>query len=530
MNGWNQKSNALQSFLGLFLQSTHTPYQVIDTLAQLGISVSADTISMVVHSLSKESHNSLERLGWSLLAAYAYDNFDVDLKSNVPTVEKSNDSLKHLTLGLMFPLVHGVTLNDLKCSEELWRKSALNLQADEPNSPSKLAWWDLLKLHPKQLDPDSRLSHHDRFNSWLFLVDLCTSGPEYFRQFRSMIQDPQPIEQIPTVKTPIYAAHAMDINNSTVSGNIQAVIELLAQGGIADPTTVLEESVDSDSPDISEYVILVHGDLGTGERLQATQLCRSIECTSWNRLQHIIFIPSLFHLKMACADALWRCFISPMAAREDETSLMHNVAQLCPKETGIYTTKPGFRRIHKLVGHAGTCRRLDCWRVHTAKKGRYNGLEDFASSKPTLDDLQTMANEICRTYVANHQLDRMCRKHESERNLQFENALLLNKYFLLYEELSYAMNSGDIGRVETCIVSWIPILKAIGKHKYASHMTNFLFNVHFVYPLGVWHGVRYHMLINPTSRPRKWRAVDWCVELNNLFTKVIIFMFLKYNL
>lgn len=32
---------------------------------------------------------------------------------------------------------------------------------------------------------------------------------------------------------------------------------------------------------------------------------------------------------------------------------------------------------------------------------------------------------------------------------QFENALLLNKYFLLYEELSYAMNSGDIGRIET---------------------------------------------------------------------------------
>lgn len=45
------------------------------------------------------------------------------------------------------------------------------------------------------------------------------------------------------------------------------------------------------------------------------------------------------------------------------------------------------------------------------------------------------------------------------------------------------MNSGDIACVETCIVSWILILKAIGKHKYASHMTNFLYNVHFVYPL-----------------------------------------------
>ncbi|KIK79486.1 hypothetical protein PAXRUDRAFT_161206 [Paxillus rubicundulus Ve08.2h10] len=28
------------------------------------------------------------------------------------------------------------------------------------------------------------------------------------------------------------------------------------------------------------------------------------------------------------------------------------------------------------------------------------------------------------------------------------------------------------------------------------------------------------MLVNPNSKALKWRAVDWCVELNNLFTKV----------
>lgn len=272
----------------------------------------------------------------------------------------------------------------------------------------KHAWWDLLKLplHPESPGLDSKLSRRDRFNSWMFLHDLCTYGP--------------------LVKTPIFAARAMDVNNSTVSGNIQAVTDLLAQGGIGDP-------------DVSEYVILIHGDLGTGEQLQAAQLRRSIESTSWNRLQHVVFIPGLFHLKMACADVLWRCFVQPLAAREDETSLMRDIAQLHPKETGIYTTKPGFRRMHQLIGHAGICRRLDCWRVHAETKGRFSDLQAFALSKPTLDDLKKMADEIACTYV------------------EFENALLLNKYFLLYEELSYAMNHGDIGRTETCTVSWIPI-------------------------------------------------------------------------
>ncbi|KIJ09487.1 hypothetical protein PAXINDRAFT_17429 [Paxillus involutus ATCC 200175] len=325
MQGINQKSNTLKSLLGFFLQSVHAPSKVIDTLAHLSISISADAINMA-----------------SLLASYAYDNFDVDLKSQVPTAEKSNDSLKHLTSGLLFPLVHGVSVDDLKCSEELWKKSTLNLWVDEGDLPRKRTWRDLVNLHPEPPEHSrSKLSCHDRFNSWLFLSDLCAYGPEYFRQFKSALRDPVTVEQIPLVKTPILAARAMDINNSTVSGNIRAVIDLLGQGGVSDPSSLSGDET-NDSPDISPHVVLVHGDLGTGEHLQAAQLRRSIESTPWRRFQHAIFIPGLFHLKMACADALWRCFIYPPAAREDKTSLMRDVVELWPKETGIYISKPGF--------------------------------------------------------------------------------------------------------------------------------------------------------------------------------------------
>ncbi|KIK73985.1 hypothetical protein PAXRUDRAFT_176967 [Paxillus rubicundulus Ve08.2h10] len=276
-----------------------------------------------------------------------------------------------------------------------------------------------------------------------------------------------------------------------------------------------------DSPDISEHVILIHGDLGTGEQLQAAQLRRSIESTPWNRFQHVIFVPGLFHLKMACADAIWQCFIQPPTAREDSTSLMHDIAQLRPKETGIFCSKPGFHRMHQLIRHAGACRRLDCWRAFVKSKNpRFKDLETFAKSEPDFESLKEMANEVAHLYIANHCLKRTRRRRDTSCNLQHENALFLNKYFLLYEELSYAMNVGDIGRVETCIVSWIPILKAIGKHKYATHMTTFLLNVHFMYPEGLKQAIRYHILVNPTGRKAKWRAVDWCVKLNNLFTKV----------
>jgi hypothetical protein len=95
-------------------------------------------------------------------------------------------------------------------------------------------------------------------------MDLCTHGPQYFHQFKSEIPPPEVIEEIPLHKTSITAARAMDINNSTVSRNICAVTDLLAQGDIFDPV-----SSNLESPDISQHIVLIHGDLGTGERLQA---------------------------------------------------------------------------------------------------------------------------------------------------------------------------------------------------------------------------------------------------------------------
>ncbi|KIK74880.1 hypothetical protein PAXRUDRAFT_174407 [Paxillus rubicundulus Ve08.2h10] len=87
----------------------------------MGISVSVDAINAAVRSLSAESHRAIQSLGRTLLAAYAYNNFDVN-----HTAEKSTELLKHLTSGLLFPLAHGVKTEDLRCSKELWEKLPLN--------------------------------------------------------------------------------------------------------------------------------------------------------------------------------------------------------------------------------------------------------------------------------------------------------------------------------------------------------------------------------------------------------------------
>ncbi|KAI0342885.1 hypothetical protein BDW22DRAFT_1306439, partial [Trametopsis cervina] len=71
------------------------------------------------------------------------------------------------------------------------------------------------------------------------------------------------------------------------------------------------------------------------------------------------------------------------------------------------------------------------------------------------------------------------------RDQQYENTLILQEYSLLYEELVYAMNHSNIGRVEACFLPWICLFKATGKHKYAKHLMKYLTKVHFEFPEGL---------------------------------------------
>jgi len=480
----NRKCNALQSVLGIFLHSTNVPEKAIQVLAHMGISVSVSSLHRAIHSLSCETYENIRKMGQTLLVAYAYDNFDIDFSTHLSTIEKAKDTLTHLTSGCLIQLDHNVTLEDLRCSNLLWERSPLNHTIPRHLLPPQRSFFDLLSLHPEP-DHPSGLTRCQRFFKWKFLTDLCDNGPKYFCQFGHEIPSPEAIEQIPIRKMRHAPARAMDINQSRVSGNIQAISALLTQGGVGDPEDNAPEG--SDVVDVSPYVVLIHGDLGTAERVVSLLECRSLEGTPWRRFQYVVFVLGLFHLKMACADALWRIFIEPRSAWEDPNGLMHLIAIHRPRETGLIGSHPGFRRMHDVIVQEGIAFRLDAWRVEAQKRDPlFSTLEAFAASSPSLELLKEMAHVLAIEYVKTDEaVARMQQNPETTRDQQHENILLLQHYFLLYEEISFAMNEGDIGRVETLFPPWICLFKATGKHKYATHMVKFLTDIHFMYPPGL---------------------------------------------
>ncbi|KAH9911404.1 uncharacterized protein B0H18DRAFT_892881, partial [Fomitopsis serialis] len=271
---------------------------------------------------------------------------------------------------------------------------------------------------------------------------------------------------------------------------------------------------------LDDHVVLIHGDLSTLERVRSVLGSRALEKTQWRRLQFVVIIPGIFHGVMACTDGIWRTYLKDKRSHMDPSSTLHHAGIFRPQDTGKMKKNPPFRMVHDLIKHDSVAHRLDIWRAEVScRLPESNTLEKWAETKPNWDNIVTMSECMVMRYVAQpgfkRHPDTIC------RDIVFENSQLRQRDYLLYEETTYAMNHGDIGRLETCFVTWIYIWKATGKNKYATYLGDFIKDVHFVYPERLRRAIRLNWLCNLRGLPDTFRAIDWVVELNNLYTKHI---------
>jgi hypothetical protein len=260
----NQKCNALPSMLGLFCHSTNALELVIETLAHAGLSISLSSIHNMVNLLLTKSVDNIRSLAQTLTVLFAYDNFDMEFKSYSPTIEKHEDSLKHATSAIIFPLI-STSMQDLMCSDELWRTNPINSYIQNYQKQPLRGLESLLPISTK-LSP----SVHIRILAWHFWHALITHY-EPFKTYQIKLEGPEIINQIPLTKTEYVPYCAIDINQSTANGQCNILQKLYEQGGIG---SIL------DNPrvcDISSLVQLVHGDLHTRELIEVTKWLCSIE-------------------------------------------------------------------------------------------------------------------------------------------------------------------------------------------------------------------------------------------------------------
>ncbi|KAG1839243.1 hypothetical protein F4604DRAFT_1885308 [Suillus subluteus] len=274
----NERCNYLQGILG---------EKVNETLAHAGLSISISSIHSAVQSVSDQTSARIRHAVRSLQSAFAYDNFDMDFKTKQPTLEHRSNFVS-ATSATVMPLfgvnsadqLYSLPLNpphplfiELKSMMQLHKDNTYNQQ---PNPTRPSPWQEAFAWHIQEI-----LVHHG----------------QHFHHFEKELGELALVDCIPLHKTEQVPCCAMNIKQSTTDGNVVVMENLLHQGGIGDPNSS-EFDKDHDI-DMSEHVILVHGDLLTKERLNTVSDSRRIETTPKNRLQYVVFLPGLFHYKMA---------------------------------------------------------------------------------------------------------------------------------------------------------------------------------------------------------------------------------------
>ena len=145
MQSTNWKCNSLVCIIGLFCHSTSVLELLIEMLAHTGFSISLTAIHDMINSLSHKAHEKLKHMSESLLASFVYDNFEMDFKSWMPTVEKPDSMMTHTMSALAFPLAHSVLPDDLKCSSELWETDPNNLHAEDRAKHPQRSWMHVMQ-------------------------------------------------------------------------------------------------------------------------------------------------------------------------------------------------------------------------------------------------------------------------------------------------------------------------------------------------------------------------------------------------
>ncbi|KAJ3824469.1 hypothetical protein F5880DRAFT_1480156, partial [Lentinula raphanica] len=182
---------------------------------------------------------------------------------------------------------------------------------------------------------------------------------------------------------------------------------------------------------------------------------------------------------------------------------------------------PSFQSMHDAIHHVVWTDILQCFTHEVKLQYGFETLSAFGESKPSWDEVVKLSEQIVSKYLPGRHFNQRKQKPATERDFVFENLVIRNRDGLMYLGFSQAINYGDVGRILQLFPYLIATFAAVGKHKYATHMTRFLTDLNRRYPPALREAVLQNWLFNSKGTPDGFRPFDWLQEFNNLYTKAI---------
>lgn len=409
------------------------------------------------------------------LLANVYDNINMMFKIAEQILGRS-DSQQNGTCATAFEL-YGASLDDMKTADVL----------ESFVKAPPLAIEDMLLSDQENTDLSARLEH-------TVLRIVAAYGGERFARFRNQIDATLPVteDKIPVHKTAIYPLPAMNIDESSTTGNADVLAKIFKN-----------LDLDMNSPEFTRYVKVVSGDQLSIARIRSLVQNRAGHETLGRSFLWALCMPGLFHYKMAATHGLLELHYGTQSQSDPGSLVNHNTS--LNRKPIVLTSFPPFRTARDLIFVSLYARVLHCLLLVSG----CDSLDVYAS-KTSFADLQAHAKAVVAQYANAQVAQRVREKREEERRAWeaarqeqvpsqgpeddtekfvpkegdevLENAILYMRDGLVMREYNDAVKSGDSGRVVTVLKLWALAFRGSGRTKYAYEMLHLIHNLTHVWP------------------------------------------------
>ncbi|KZV86531.1 hypothetical protein EXIGLDRAFT_680976 [Exidia glandulosa HHB12029] len=331
-------------------------------------------------------------------------------------------------------------------------------------------------------------------------------GEDRFTHLRDSVaeKDPHDEHQLAAHKTTIYPLQTMDIDESTITGNIDVVSAIKVQLGF-----------DTSAPEYEDRVQLFFGDQLTVDRQRSVISARAGHESGAEGWRWAKPIPALFHTDMAAVACV---LTAHWGEPRNPTSLQfHN--NVLNRKPIVLSSMPPFRVCRSLISVSIHARVLHCLL-------EVSGEPDLAAcgeATKTYERLHSHAVKIYRTYasIGNVATLRSQRRKGGRGDKVFENATLFMRDGLGLRTFERLIRAGRSGHILLAL-KWLAMMfKAGGHPKYAREMLYLIHHLFRVWPKKLRDLVLKNWLVNTTGTKDGWIALDHMQEHLNFWVKRI---------
>ncbi|KAF9425008.1 hypothetical protein BGZ76_003463 [Entomortierella beljakovae] len=473
----SQKSNYLQTLMGLFLYSTECHKDVINVLSNSGLSVSYTTIHNAVNSLHEDAVKTIKKSIREFPCALIYDNINI---ANRKGDQRSNnrDSFDNGVTGTLI---------------------VNNIFAKIKNV-TPLASPDI-----KDFLLDIKDNDHLKECAKYFLTEYLSVEHDI-----DMIYNRAPLDRLKPCKTEALPLPPLPVDQSTVEGNVQVLDEYRQFFGLSKEF-------------FNILLMIIGGDQLTKNRLDAAKFLCSIDDTRFDRLEWAIPMLQLFHLQMTLCRKILKNYFGTI---DSPGSLQSIIILLGVKR--VNQDMGEFHAAEELLIRVYEAIKFRLWWNELCPMEEYNH-DDWKYAEPKRARLGQIIHELSKEELkhAADNIIKRCFMNSKDLTEQFgnvdRNLILFFQDMTVYMEFRTAVKEGDIKRMEYMLKCINLMLQVKGTHNYAKELMQIMYAINCVWQPDEARAYFTSWVVNTMGSPNTFCPADLLQEHMNKLIKEFAF-------